>query len=105
MSSLSPKSNGLNKPQSASRDSIGDFIIGDKLGEGTFSKVCQGTHKITNEKVAIKIMSKAQIKEPSDKLRIEKEINIQKRLHNNCIIQQYCIIETKSTIYIITEYC
>ena len=50
MSSLSPKSNGLNKPQSASRDSIGDFIIGDKLGEGTFSKVCQGTHKITNEK-------------------------------------------------------
>ena len=77
MSSLSPKSNGLNKPQSASRDSIGDFIIGDKLGEGTFSKVCQGTHKITNEKVAIKIMSKAQIKEPSDKLRIEKEINIQ----------------------------
>ena len=105
MSSLSPKSNGLNKPQSASRDSIGDFIIGDKLGEGTFSKVCQGTHKITNEKVAIKIMSKAQIKEPSDKLRIEKEINIQKRLHHNCIIQQYCIIETKSTIYIITEYC
>ena len=105
MSSLSPKSNGISKTGVTSKETIGDFIIGEKLGEGTFSKVCQGTHKITGEKVAIKIMSKAQIKDPSDKLRIEKEINIQKRLHHNCIIQQYCIIETKPNIYIITEYC
>ena len=111
MSSVSPRSNGLDtlspfSPlQPSSQNTIGDFIIGDKLGEGTFSKVCQGTHKITKEKVAIKIMSKAQIKEPSDKIRIEKEINIQKRLHHNSIIQQYSIIETQTTIYIITEYC
>jgi hypothetical protein len=30
---------------------IGHFIIGEKLGEGTFSKVCLGTHITTNEKV------------------------------------------------------
>ena len=111
MSSVSPRSNGLDTlspfspTQPSSQNTIGDFIIGDKLGEGTFSKVCQGTHKTTKEKVAIKIMSKAQIKEPSDKIRIEKEINIQKRLHHNSIIQQYSIIETQTTIYIITEYC
>jgi hypothetical protein len=30
---------------------IGQFIIGEKLGEGTFSKVYSGTHITTNEKV------------------------------------------------------
>ena len=57
----------------------------------------------TGEKVAIKIMSKNQIKEKSDKIRIEKEINIQKKLHHQNIVQQYAIIETESTIYIISE--
>lgn len=90
---------------SISQHIIGDFIIGDKLGEGTFSKVCQGTHRITQEKVAIKILSKDRIKEPHDKLRIEKEINVQKKLHHCSIIQQYCIIESKKAIYIVTEYC
>ena len=46
-------------------------------------------------------MSKDQIKEKTDKIRIEKEINIQKKLQ----VQQYAIIETESTIYIISEYC
>lgn len=32
---------------------IGDFIIGKQLGEGTFFKVFIGLHKLTNEKVAI----------------------------------------------------
>jgi hypothetical protein len=30
---------------------IGHFAIGEKLGEGTFSKVCIGTHILTQEKV------------------------------------------------------
>lgn len=47
-----------------SPNEIGDYILGiikhnagtKKLGEGTFSKVKLGTHKITNENVAIKIL-------------------------------------------------
>ena len=110
MTSRSSKSNGnpvpsihIRHPLNASL--IGDFKIGQKLGQGTFSKVCQGIHLPTGEKVAIKIMSKDQIKEKSDKIRIEKEINIQKKLHHQNIVQQYAIIETESTIYIISEYC
>ena len=30
---------------------LGDFIIGETLGKGTFGKVKLGIHKITNEKV------------------------------------------------------
>ena len=110
MTSRSSKSNGTTTPSMPNRHSlttslIGDFKIGAKLGQGTFSKVCQGIHLPTGEKVAIKIMSKEQIKEKSDKIRIEKEINIQKKLHHQNIVQQYAIIETDSTIYIISEYC
>ena len=39
-------------------DTIGDFKIGAKIGQGTFSKVCQGIHIPTGEKVAIKILQK-----------------------------------------------
>ena len=114
MTSRSSKSNGNNTAyhnarmlnnKNVSSVTIGDFKIGSKLGQGTFSKVCQGTHMPTGEKVAIKIMSKEQIKEKSDKIRIEKEINIQKKLHHHNIVQQYAIIETESSIYIISEYC
>ena len=110
MTSRSSKSNGIPNPSLQNRHPlstslIGDFKIGTKLGQGTFSKVCQGIHLPTGEKVAIKIMSKDQIKEKSDKIRIEKEINIQKKLHHQNIVQQYAIIETDSTIYIISEYC
>ena len=109
MTSRSSKSNGNNKAYQNNRTlnnlMIGDFKIGLKLGQGTFSKVCQGTHMPTGEKVAIKIMSKDQIKEKSDQIRIEKEINIQKKLHHQNIVQQYAIIETQTTIYIISEYC
>ncbi len=110
MTSRSSKSNGNNKKNYQNNRMqnnlmIGDFKIGAKLGQGTFSKVCQGIHMPTKEKVAIKIMSKEQIKEKSDQIRIEKEINIQKKLHHQNIVQQYAIIETQSTIYIISEYC
>ena len=33
------------------KNSIGEFIIGKSLGEGTFGKVILGTHNLTGEKV------------------------------------------------------
>ena len=94
-----------NKIVSSKSEIIGDFRIGPKIGQGTFSKVCQGIHLPTGEKVAIKIIPKNQIKDRNDKIRIEKEICLQKKLHHQNIIQQYSILETESNIYIITEYC
>ena len=94
-----------NKITSSKSEIIGDFRIGAKIGQGTFSKVCQGIHIPTGEKVAIKIIPKNQIKDRNDKIRIEKEICLQKKLHHQNIIQQYSILETELNIYIITEYC
>ena len=107
MNSSPPKScNKYKKIIAISKsDTIGDFKIGSKIGQGTFSKVCMGIHIPTGEKVAIKILPKNQIKENTDKIRIEKEINIQKKLHHQNIIHQYSVLDTEDYIYIISEYC
>ena len=107
MTSSPPKSfNKYRKKISITKsDTIGDFKIGAKIGQGTFSKVCMGIHIPTGEKVAIKILPKNQIKEKTDRIRIEKEIGLQKKLHHQNIIHQYSVLDTEDSIYIITEYC
>lgn len=42
---------GLEKNNAKSSKFIGDFKLGEKLGEGTFGKVRLATHILTKEKV------------------------------------------------------
>ncbi len=39
------------KEKMSEQDILGDYIIGETLGKGTFGKVKLGIHKITGEKV------------------------------------------------------
>ena len=39
------------KEETKEQEILGDFIIGETLGKGTFGKVKLGVHKITGEKV------------------------------------------------------
>lgn len=71
------------------------FKKGKTLGEGTFGKVKVGIHKITNEKVAIKILEKERIKEVNDVERISREIQILKKIHHPNIIQLYEVLFKK----------
>ena len=48
------------------------YEIMSKLGEGNFSIVYLSTHKLTKERVAIKVLDKTKIKNISDKTRIER---------------------------------
>lgn len=40
---------------------IGHYVLSKSIGEGTFGKVRSGTHIITGEKVAVKILEKSKI--------------------------------------------
>ena len=82
---------------------INQYILGDKLGEGIFGTVKLGTHKITKEKVAIKILNKNIISKEQKKL-LERELQIHKKLNHFNIIKLYSIIETESKIYLIQEF-
>jgi len=84
--------------------SIGQYVIGKSIGEGTFGKVKLGTHILTGEKVAVKILEKSRIIEVADVERVAREIHILKMLRHPHIIQLYEIIETSRQLYLLMEY-
>ena len=96
-SSKSPNSNSNKK-------SIGQYILGKTLGEGTFGKVRIGTHILTGEKVAIKVLEKDRVTDVSDVERVAREIHILKIIRHPNLIQLYEIVETTKELYLITEY-
>ena len=83
---------------------IGNYHVGKSIGEGTFGKVKMGTHTLTGEKVAIKILEKERITDVSDVERVAREIHILKLIRHPNIIQLYEIIETPKQLYLIMEY-
>lgn len=85
--------------------SIGHYILGKTIGEGTFGKVKLGTHILTGEKVAVKILEKERIVDVADVERVAREIHILKIIQHPHVIQLYEIIETPRQLYLIMEYC
>lgn len=76
------------KPEEKVQD-IGDYNISKTIGEGTFGKVKLGIHKMTGEKVAIKILEKNRIIDVADIERVSREIHILKLIRHPNIIQLY----------------
>ena len=83
---------------------ICDFIIKEKLGEGAFGSVRLGINKQTGEKVAIKILEKSKLNRNIDKIRLQREMEILKKLRHPNIVQLYSVIETERQIFLIMEY-
>ena len=77
---------------------------GKSIGEGTFGKVRSGTHLLTGEKVAVKILEKDRIIDVADVERVAREIHILKIIRHPNIVQLYEIIETTKQLYLIMEY-
>jgi len=92
-------------PKRMRAKSIGHYILGKTIGEGTFGKVKLGTHILTGEKVAVKILEKERIVDVADVERVAREIHILKLIQHPHVIQLYEIIETPRQLYLIMEYC
>ena len=84
-------------------NNIEQYIIEEKLGEGIFGTVKLATHKVTKEKVAIKLLNKDKITK-AQQILLSRELSIIKKLNHFNIIKLYSIIETESIIYLIQEY-
>ncbi|CAI2368560.1 unnamed protein product [Moneuplotes crassus] len=97
---------GRNKDieQPKTEKNIDSYILGRAIGQGTFGKVRSGTHIITGEKVAVKILEKEKIKDNNDVQRIIREIKILKSVRHPSVIQLYEIVETQNQLYLIMEY-
>lgn len=95
---------GMSRGDKARAKSIGHYILSKTIGEGTFGKVKLGTHILTGEKVAIKVLEKERIVDIADVERVAREIHILKLIRHPHIIQLYEIIETPRQLYLIMEY-
>jgi 5'-AMP-activated protein kinase catalytic alpha subunit/MAP/microtubule affinity-regulating kinase len=82
---------------------VGHYIIGKTIGEGTFGKVKLAIHIPTSEKVAVKVLEKKKIKQQTDVRRVNREIKILKRSKHVNIIKLYEVLDTQTSIYLIME--
>lgn len=93
------------KNSSINKVILGDYVIGETLGKGTFGKVKLGTYMPSKEKVAVKILEKSKMKDKDDYERVIREMQIIKKLNSDNVIKVYEILEDKENYFIIMEYC
>jgi len=80
------------------------FSIKETIGSGGFAKVKVAKHKITGEKVAIKIMEKTRLKETHDLHRAPLEIQALKDLKHPHISRLYQVVETPERYFLVMEF-
>ena len=83
---------------------INAYTIGNEIGKSALGGVYSAINEFTDEKVAIKIISKDTLQYNKTELTlINNEITILKLLNHKNIIKLYEVFETQTNIYIVTE--
>ena len=83
---------------------IGNYVLFDQIGKGTFSKVTKAIHILTSQQVAVKILDKEKIEDEIDLERIFREIEILKNIHHPNIVQMYETYSTIHNFYLMMEF-
>ncbi|XP_068768355.1 hormonally up-regulated neu tumor-associated kinase isoform X2 [Struthio camelus] len=85
---------------------VGSYLIGRKLGEGSFAKVREGLHVLTGEKVAVKVIDKKRAKKDTYVTKnLRREGQIQQMIRHPNIAQLLDILETENSYYLVMELC
>ncbi|KAI9261070.1 kinase-like domain-containing protein [Sporodiniella umbellata] len=89
------------------RQEVGDYFLGKTLGQGTSACVKIGVHKLTGERVAIKIIPKAYLAANIPAQRsVQREIAIMKLMKHPYIVSLLDVIDLpeSSDLYLVLEY-
>jgi serine/threonine protein kinase len=85
-------------------DEVGDFIVGQTLGEGQFATVKTCWKKDdTKTEYALKMIKKERVTSFVSLKRVSNEIDILKRLKSTYIVSVLHVMQTHSMLYIVTE--
>ena len=104
------KNNNLNKKNKESLEKVefskivGNYLLFDQIGMGSFSKVTKAIHLITEQTVAVKILEKEKIEDEIDIERIIREIEILKTIMHPNIAQIFETYSTVHNIYLMMEF-
>jgi len=87
---------------------VGRYLIGDLIGEGSYSKVKEVIDSESLERRAVKIMKKQRLKKiPNGEENVRRETRLMSKLNHKNVIKLVDLIynEEKQKLYIIMEYC
>jgi len=93
-------------PETLARPSarLGQYEIIKTLGEGSFGKVKLAVHRVSGQKVALKIINRRKLQTRDMAGRIEREIQYLQLLRHPHIIKLYTVITSPSEIIMVLEY-
>ncbi|XP_041000279.1 serine/threonine-protein kinase ATG1a isoform X3 [Juglans microcarpa x Juglans regia] len=83
---------------------VGDYILGPRIGWGSFAVVWRSRHRYSGAEVAVKEIDRTQLS-PKVSENLLKEISILSTINNPNIIRLFEVIETEDRIYLVLEYC
>ncbi|KAJ3057498.1 MAP microtubule affinity-regulating kinase 1 [Rhizophlyctis rosea] len=83
---------------------VGNYEILRTIGEGSFAKVKLGVHRLTGEKVAIKVIDKDRLPDAYSLRHVHREARIMRLLDHPNIVQLYEVMETKREVMLVLEY-
>jgi len=86
---------------------VGQYLLGDIVGEGSYSKVKEVLDTVTLERRAAKIMKKKRLRKiPNGEQNVQREIHILRKLNHENLIKLYDVIydPMKEKMYIVMEY-
>ncbi|KAJ6421850.1 hypothetical protein OIU84_026886 [Salix udensis] len=83
---------------------FGKYEVGKLLGCGAFAKVYHARDVQTGKSVAIKIINKKKISNPSLMSNIKREISIMRKLNHPNIVKIIEVLASKTKIYCVMEY-
>ncbi|XP_014282290.1 serine/threonine-protein kinase NIM1 [Halyomorpha halys] len=79
------------------------YRLQGELGRGNFSTVKLGTHELTKERVAVKILDKSKLT-PKAKKMLAKEISSMESVHHKNIIRLFEVVETYTKLHLVMEF-
>lgn len=83
---------------------VEDYAFGKVIGQGAYAAVKMGTHKHTQQIVAIKTYEKAHLRDPQRKQSVKREMQILQKLEHPHIIRLHETLESSRQIHIVMEY-
>ncbi|KAF7817301.1 CBL-interacting serine/threonine-protein kinase 5-like [Senna tora] len=80
------------------------YEIGRLLGKGTFAKVYYAKHIPSGDSVAIKVVTKEQVKKEGMMDQIKREISVMRLVRHPNVVELKEVMATKSKIFFVMEY-
>ena len=96
---------GNKNPKKERTYRVGNYLIKNTLGSGTFGKVKLGIYLPTKQKVAVKILEKSKMTEKDDLIRLEREFEMLAQFNHPNLIMVTEIFENDNNYYTIMDYC